>query len=496
MKPQTTSALGATACGEGTGDSEGTDWPDRIDRIHDIGCSDWLTAAWATMLTRQGIVPERHAPEVARTLLEMLDAPCPNWREGYFYKRQAWLIERLGDEAAGNLMIARTMPPGEQVMFVRWHLMKCMCQIHEMQRALLDTTEEHAGTIMPGYTHSRHAQPTTFGHYVLSVLDAVDRGAETLEQGYRLMSLNEMGCGALAGTSWPIDRDLVSQYLGMEGLIENANDAVSYTDGYLVVVCGLTNITNVVSRLALDLAFWSGVEFGFLELGHHGVSFLMPQKSTNPDPLEGIRLYAGKMIGSLTSVAVAGLREPHGDGHGMLHMEDATLEALEVAGLCLPLVTREMRQLKVDRERMAAVIGDSYIASSELANQLVREYELDYRTAHKIIHRFVLASREAEVPATQARAEMLEHAAEDVTGERLGLTDSCLRELLDPAHFVEVTDSKGGVAPREMARMVADREGKLQAARTRHLARIEKLEQAQARMIADLQALRTPLEGE
>jgi argininosuccinate lyase len=468
---------------------ENTNWPDRIDRIHEIGCSDWLTGAWIAMLIRQGIVPEQHAHDVARVTLEMLDDEIVTWREGYFYRRQEWLVEQLGEEAGGSLMIGRTVPPGEQMLTVRWHLMKSICQILDMQDALLDASEEHAGAIMPGYTHTRHAQPTTFGHYLLSVLDAVIRSAETVESGYHSMNLNEMGAGALAGTSFPIDRDLVSEYLGMDGLIENANDAVSYTDGYLVVVSGLVNIANAVSRMATDLAYWSGDEFGFLEMGTHGVSFMMPQKSTNPNSLERVRLYAGQMIGSLTSVAVAGLREPQADTHAMLHLEDATLQAIELAGRVFPEVTGEMRKMQVHEDRMREVVKDSYIASTELANEMVREYEVDYRTGHEIIKRFVRASEAAGIPASQARAEMLEEIAKDVIGRTLGMTDERLRELLDPAHFIEVTDSRGGVAPQEMARMIADRREKLKAAGERHLARIETLEQAQKKMVADLKAV-------
>jgi len=463
-------------------------WGERVDKIHDIGCDDWITAAWTTMLIKKGIVPAKDAPAAARVLLEMLETPGPERSSGwtYFHKRQRYFNEKLGPEIGGNLMVVRTTPPARQTVYVRYHLMKRMCQIYDMQAAILDFAEKHAATIMPGYTHERHAQPTTFGHYLLSVYDAVARSTKTLEDGYHLMSLNELGCGALAGTSLPIDRDLVSEYLGMEGLIENANDAVSYTDGYLTVVSGLTNVTNIVSRMALEFSFWSGVEYGFLEIGSHGTSFLMPQKSTNPNSLEIIRLSAGQMIGHLTSIAVAGLREPHGDTHAMLHMEDATLAALDVSERCITITTREMRLIKVYPERMLAVIRESYIASTELANQMMRDYGLDYRTAHDIIHDFVLASREQKIPATKARADLLDAAAEATIGKKIGMTDARLRELLDPTHFIKVTNSKGGVAPEEIARMIADRREKLAAARARHLKRIETLEEAQQRMLSDL----------
>lgn len=125
--------------------------------------------------------------------------------------------------------------------------------------------------------------------------------------------------------------------------------------------------------------------------------------------------------------------------------------------------------------------------STELVNEMVHTHDVDYRTGHEIVNRFVAASNELGIPAREARAEMLESVAGEVIGRRLGMTDERLRELLSPEHFVEVTDSRGGVAPREMARMMADGREKLQAARDRHEARIAALEQAQARMVADLQ---------
>jgi len=150
------------------------------------------------------------------------------------FRVDKYFMKELGEKSGGKILMARTVPPARQVLEVRHQLAKQICRIYELQTVMLDLAEKHSATIMPGYTHFRHAQPTTFGHYILSVSDAIERSMKTVERGYHLMSLNEMGCGALAGTSWPIDRDLVSQYLGMEGLIENTNDAVSYADGCCV----------------------------------------------------------------------------------------------------------------------------------------------------------------------------------------------------------------------------------------------------------------------
>ena len=467
-------------------------WLDRIDKIHEPGYMDWISAAWATMLLKQGIISAEDAPKAGRVVLQLweFDFAEDERAWGQFYKNHYFFVRRLDKELAGMMMIARTQPSARQMLEVRHQLMKQICRIYDLQEATLDLAEQHTTTIMPGYTHFRHAQPTTFGHYLLSVSDAIGRSTKTLERGYHLMSLNEMGCGALAGTSWPIDRDLVSQYLGMEALIENANDAVSYTDGYLVVVCGLTNVTNIASRTALEMSYWSGVEYGFLEIGHHrGTSFMMPQKASNPNDMELIRVHAGQMIGHLTGVAVAGLRTPHGDAFEMLHMAEPTLAALETTEKCASKLTKELRELRVHKERMLAVIRESYICATELANQMVRDYELGYRTAHDIVHKFVLASREQKTPATKARTELLDEAAEKVLGRKLGMAEARLRELLDPAYFLKVTNSRGGIAPDEVARMISDRRQKLADARARHLKRIEALENAQKKMLSDLREL-------
>ena len=468
------------------------DWIEKIDKLHEPGYMNWITASWATMLLKQGIISAEDAPEAARVVLQLWEFDFLEderaWNQ--FYKDHYFFVRRLDKELAGMMMIARTQPSARQMLEVRHQLMKQICRIYDLQEATLDLAEQHTATIMPGYTHFRHAQPTTFGHYLLSMSDAIGRSTETLERGYHLMSLNEMGCGALAGTSWPIDRDLVSQYLGMEGLIENANDAVSYTDGYLVVVCGLTNVTNIASRVALEMSYWSGVEYGFLEIGHHrGTSFMMPQKASNPNDMELIRVHAGQMIGHLTGVAVAGLRTPHGDAFEMLHMAEPTLAALETTEKCTSKLSREMRKMQVHKDRMLAVITESYICATELANQMVRDYELGYRTAHEIVNEFVRASRGQKIPATEAQAGLLDEAAQKVLGRKLGMAEARLRELLDPAYFIKVTNSRGGVAPDEVARMIADRRQKLADLRALHLKRIEALELAQENMLSDLRAI-------
>ena len=464
-------------------------WKERIENIHAPGYMNWISTSWGTMFINQGIIHHEDAPKVAEVLMELWEYPgnpeetsCP-----HTYGINNYYHRILGDEVGGRLMMARTQPSTWQMLAVRHQLLHQMCQIYDLEEAILDRAEKHINTVMPGYTHFRHAQPTTFGHYLLSIHDPIERSMKTLEHGYHLMSLNEMGCGALAGTSWPINRELVAQYMGMEGLIENTNDAVAYGDGFLTVVSALTNITTVASRIALDLSYWSGVEYGFLDIGsNRGTSFMMPQKDGNPNSMEIVRQQAGQMLGHLTGVAVAGLRTPHGDVFEMLNISEPTLAAFETAEKCTTELISEIRNMKVHEERMLELIRESYLSSTELANQMVRDYKMGYRTAHNIVHEFVLESQSLKIPATKAQAKLLDEVAQKKLGRKLGMKDSRLRELLDPVYFVKATNSRGGVAPEEIGRMIIDRRQKLADARNRYLKRIEALENGQEKMMSEL----------
>ena len=474
-----------------------TEWTRRIDTVFGDGhYFPWIDAAWAAMLMRQGIIPERSVPVVAALTRDHLARPEPGDR--VFGGLEALVVRQHGHAVGGNLTIGRTIPPLAQMAAVRHQLLKTLCPILDVMDALLDVAADHLETVMPGYTHIRHAQPTTFGHYLLSVFDPMHRTLVAIESGYHLMSLNEIGCGALAGTSLPIDRDLVSGYLGLDGLIENANDAVSYTDGYVMLVAALTNLHSVFSRFTLDLNIWSSEEYAFLDvpwvrmltaadgnpqLQGHTHSHFMPNKTNNCPTLERSRVAAAALAGALTEVSVMGMRCPHADMHEMLHMADPTLRAIRTTHLFMHPYIHVLPRMTINRPRMLEAVRSGWSAATELGNVMVLKYGLDYRTAHDILNEFINTSKVAGVPASRAEIAMFERAAEQVTGTRLDMGQEELRLSLDPEHFIRVTGSRGGVAPLEASRMLQARRTLMLSARTRQEERIARLEAARASLI-------------
>jgi len=461
----------------------------RIDKVHGPAPEFWIDAAWAAAGMKAGMIPEKHHAKVAGAIVEMWTGQPKG--ASYGHKGiQSYVTKKHGIAVAGNIMIARTNPPQRSQMAVRRQLMKMICLMHEFQEVLLETADKCKDAVMPGYTHIRHAQPTTLGHYLMSVYDPIDRSVKTLEDGYHLMSLNELGCGALAGTSWDIDRELVAEYLGCEGLLENTNDAVGYTDGYVVVTAGAVNILTVMSRMALELEHWSTMEYDFLDFEIGAGSFMMPNKRSNQGILEETAESSSVALGALVEVVSMGTKLPQGDMNPVAYaMKDGTLRALMRVDRSVEPYLYKFPSMIVKRDVMLATAREGYSCSTELANVLVRDYELDYRTAHDIVNHFVVESAKLGIPSQEADVEIFQAAAQAVVNRKLDMSEQKLRQTLDPVHFVEVTDIRGGVSPKEVARMIADRREKLKAARARHLARIEKLEQARAKLLADLREL-------
>jgi argininosuccinate lyase len=303
----------------------------RIDAVYGPTGYTWINIAWAVMLMKQGIIPEEHVPRIAGELETFWNSPAASrYKDARGF--QGYFNDKLGAPVAGNMTIGRVLPSGRMEMPVRRALLQQMSLLYGLQEILLDTADKYKTSVMPGYTHNRHAQPTTLGHYLASVHDPIEQSLEGLERGYRAINRSRLGCGALAGTSWPIDRELVATYLGMDGLIENTNYAVASSDGFVVVVAELANIMAVLSRMAWDLDIWSTNEYDFIDFEVGVGSFMMPQKwaeRANQGQIEATWFGASKILANLTEVASMGMKVPHGDTNALeYHMKDGALAAL------------------------------------------------------------------------------------------------------------------------------------------------------------------------
>ncbi len=360
---------------------------------HDIEGSK----AHAAMLHRQGILTEQEKDSIVEGLSEIereIEAgrlPLTAEKEDIHMHIEARLVEKIGD-AGKKLHTGRSR--NDQVsldmrMFVRQKLAEIDGRLKDLLTVLLGRAEDEKASIMPGYTHLQRAQVVTFGHYLLAHYFALKRDRERLKLSRSLNDSLPLGAGALAGSTMPLNREMVREELGFGKVSENSMETVADRDFVADTLFGLTMIMIHLSRLAEDLIIFSTQEFAFVSLPDEVCtgSSLMPHKK-NPDALELTRGRCARVIGDLMSLLtlLKGLpmtynRDLQEDKEPLFHAIDTTSDCIEIATLC-------MRGLTPNRERMGEATRQGFIVATELAEYLTKKH-LPFREAHRIVGEMV-----------------------------------------------------------------------------------------------------------
>jgi argininosuccinate lyase len=429
--------------------------------------------AWALMLGDTGIVRPEHVSSILEALERMTSEGVAafetfNPAHEYFYSHlENRLSELAGPDAAGQINLARTRPEPLTRMALRTRNLAVSQGLGQLVESLLDMAEAEADTVMPQWTHMQPAQPSTLGHYLLGVVDALDRDAGRLESAYRTTNACTLGCGALAGTSYPIDRQLVADLLGFDEVRVNTIDCVASGDYALETTAALANLATTLSRLCEDMYLWHTDEFGLVEIGDAfaGSSSMMPQKK-NAYPFEYVRARAAHAVGDMVAAYGALHNTNFGDIKDVEEeMVPPTLRSCEEVTNSLELLTGTLGSLTVDRERMAERAGAGFATATELAAVLHRETELDFRTAHRVVGRLVGLATQRGIRPQDVGVELLDEASGEVLGRPAGLSADQLRHALDPAGFIAAHTVLGGPAPRPVRDALA--EARARAARRR-----------------------------
>jgi len=451
--------------------------------------------AWLVMLVEQGIVPQDDAVKVLIALKQLKTAGreavsyVPGYHDVYTHVEQ-WLRERAGAEATAHLSLARTRPEPLFRMYFRGYILDAIDQLIHFRHTLLDVAERHRDAVMPGYTHQQHAQPTTFGAYLLSIHDPLERSTRWLEMAYATTNESTMGCGALAGTAFPIDRQRVADLLGFDGIMESTFASVSTGDHLVQATSAASDAMITVSRLCMDLEVWTNTESRFLDLAPEfaDVSSLMPQKK-NPAVFEVVRGKASRALGQTVGVYISLTKAFYADVLDLKLSYSPTLSVVEQMAATMKFLAGVIRTLGVDRERMLEAAAEGFSTVSELADEIFRQTGLPHRLAHTVVAHCVTRALEAGMVATDVTAEFVEEVAQETLGHSLGLSEEQVRRALDPVAFVESHDVTGGPAPKEVLRMIGERRERLDEERERQVGRRGRLEAAAAKLDQVSQAM-------
>ena len=358
------------------------------------------------------------------------------------------LRDLIGD-AAGRLHTARSR--NDQVatdfrLYVRDMADHFVGQIDALQSALVEKASEFSDMVMPGFTHLQTAQPVTLGHHLLAYVEMFERDRTRLLDARTRMNESPLGAAALAGTGFPIDRQMTARALGFDGPMRNSLDAVSDRDFVLEALSALSISSVHLSRLAEELVIWATAQFGFITLsdGFSTGSSIMPQKR-NPDAAELVRAKSGRITGALQGLTMVMKGLPLAYSKDMQEDKEMAFDAFDNYSLMLAAMTGMIADLKPDRARMEEAAAHGYSTATDLADWLVRELDMPFREAHHVTGAIVAL-------AEKQQKHLDELSLKDMQSVEPKITDGVL-EVLSVAQSVRSRNSYGGTSPTNVEKM-------------------------------------------
>jgi argininosuccinate lyase len=449
-------------------------------------------------LRGRGVIPV----EPARRLLALLlkthgtapeDFPYdPAYGEPY-NSRERFFTEQIGDDA-GWLHAGR--PRREAVRIaLRLHLRGQITELVDRAAQLADTlalsAAEHSRSWLPDQTYLQHAQPSTYGHYLLSFAYPVLRDTRRLVDALAWTNTSPGGAGCVNGSRLLDDRRPVASMLGFDGVIEHTRDAMWQTDGLVDVLAAAASLVGTQSKLAEDLEIWASSEFDYVTVadGFSRSSVLMPQKR-NPYALSIIRGASGTLIGRLSGF-LAVIKSPSARSDNLIYAYGEVPRALDLALRTTRLTDGVIRTLQVNTARMWSALENGFCQATDLAEYVMQTCDLDYRTAYQVVGVAVRKANAAGLRGIDIDGAMLDEAALEQAGRSVGLTGTDLTDVLDPRHIVETRTATGGAAPPVVEQMAQDCRDQAQQLRALAQGRREGFHAAERDLLSTARALAT-----
>jgi argininosuccinate lyase len=452
--------------------------------------------AHLVMLAEQGIVPPADAAAIRDALgrlsiAEIMAVQYDGTYEDLFFYVERLIVDQCGDDVAGKLHTARSRNDIDMTMY-RMQQRRLVLALLEgaldLRETLLRLAAAHGDAVFAAHTHTQPAQPSTIAHYLLAVIEQLERDVVRLRAAYASTNQNPLGACAITGTGFPIDRTRTAELLGFDGVTGNTYGSIATVDYLLESVAATAVLLTGLGRVVQDLLLWCTAEFGYLRLsdGFVQCSSIMPQKR-NPVALEHARAIASKAVGQAQGILLTVHNTPFGD---IVDTEDdlqpLVFAMFRDATRAVRLVAAAMQEAAFDRARLAARAEQGWITVTELADTLAREHRVPFKTSHAIAGRFVAAcTARPDAP----KSAVLREVSAALLDAPITLDEAALERILSPRHFVEVRTTYGGPAPAVTATAIEASAGLLAADRqwlTDCAGRLAAAEQALAKAEAAL----------
>ncbi|HEX3937278.1 MAG TPA: argininosuccinate lyase, partial [Xanthobacteraceae bacterium] len=405
------------------------------------------------MLAKKGIITAQDAKKIAHgldTILSDIEAGKFAFKralEDIHMNVESRLADLIGP-AAGRLHTARSRNDQVATDFRLWlrdAVDDIDASLAAYQRALAERALEHAGTVMPGFTHLQPAQPVTFGHHLLAYVEMAARDRGRFADARKRLNESPLGSGALAGTSFPIDRAMTAKALGFARPMANSLDAVADRDFVLETLSACAIAAVHLSRFAEEIVIWSSPLAGLIKLSDKFTtgSSMMPQKR-NPDAAELVRAKTGRVVGALIGLMTVIKGLPLAYQKDLQEDKEGAIDAVGALTLSLKAMTGMASDLEPDVARMREAAGAGYSTATDLADWLTRELKLPFRESHHVTGRIVAKAAEAGVGLENLPLTAMQTIEPRITKAVFG--------VLSAANSVKSRKVFGGTAPSNVRR--------------------------------------------
>ena len=357
--------------------------------------------AHATMLGKTGVISEDDSKLIVKTLGEILDdinagnVEFTEDAEDIHMNIETILISRIGD--VGKRLHTGRSRNDQVALDIRMYLKDEIKEIRKMlislERTLLGAAKDNIDTVMPGYTHLQKAQPITLSHHAMAYFEMFKRDIGRLDDCCKRTNIMPLGSGALAGTTYPLDREMVCNLLGFDSVTLNSLDGVSDRDFVIELASALSICIMHLSRYCEELILWNTNEFSFIEMDDSCStgSSIMPQKK-NPDVAELIRGKSGRVYGDLVSILTVMKGIPLAYNKDMQEDKECIFDAVDTLKLCIPVFEKMISTMKINKEKMRSGASGGFTNATDAADYLVKK-GMPFRQAHEVIGKMVLYAR-------------------------------------------------------------------------------------------------------
>ena len=412
--------------------------------------------AHAIMLAKQQIISAENARAILNAIDEIEAAGIESLTyqsgiEDLFFHVEGRIIEICGPAFGGNLQLARSRNDlGHALarLALRPTLLNLIQRLIDLRKTVFALAIEHLDTVMPGYTHTQPAQPTTFAHYLAGVLSFLERDTQRVIGAFKTVNQSPLGAAAFTGTGFDIDREMSASLLGYDGVMVSSQDCIGASDHLTDIAAALSSIAINLSRMTHDLLFKATRESGAIRIDDSfiQISSIMPQKR-NPVVLEHLRARLSRLLGMAQTIIMQCHNIPYGDTQDIEdEIEPTAFGAIQTADDILELYESVFATLQLNVPHLLAEAAAGFTTVTELADTLVREAKLPFRSAHHIVSQVVQRLFGQGLDVEAITPQLIGDISEEVLERRVEISAEVLAKALDPVAFVAGRTVLGGAA--------------------------------------------------